>query len=76
MPYGELLEELIELLREDAEYFGCLDELEHGRKVLARGTSAHRQLATYHLALEDGAERREALDAVVDWLIEETVAGL
>jgi carboxylate-amine ligase len=76
VPYGDLLEEIIELVREDAEYFGCLDELEHARTVLARGTSAHRQLATYRLALQEGVECREALEAVVDWLIEETVEGL
>jgi carboxylate-amine ligase len=76
VPYGDLLEEIIELVREDAEYFGCLDEIEHARTVFARGTSAHQQLAAYNLALQEGAERREALEAVVDWLIEETVAGL
>ncbi len=76
VPYGELLEEIIELVREDAEYFGCLAEVEHARTVFAHGTSAHRQLATYQLALEEGAEPEEALKAVVDLLIEETVSGL
>jgi carboxylate-amine ligase len=76
VPYGVLLEEIIELVREDAEYFGCLAEVEHARTVFAHGTSAHRQLATYQLALEDGAEPEEALKAVVDLLIEETVSGL
>jgi carboxylate-amine ligase len=76
VPYGDLLEEIIELLREDAVYFGCLNELEHARTVFARGTSAHRQLATYRLAMKAGAEPKEALHAVVDLLIEETIAGL
>jgi carboxylate-amine ligase len=76
VPYGELLEEIIELVREDAEYFGCLAEVEHARTVFTHGTSAHRQLATYQLALEEGAEPKEALKAVVDLLIEETVSGL
>lgn len=76
VPFDGLLDEIIELLREDAEHFGCLDELEHARTIHARGTSAHRQLATYHLALKSGAAPDDALKSVVDLLIEETVAGL
>ena len=45
-------------------------------KRLARGTSAHRQLAIYREALEAGATPLEALQGVVDWLIEETVRRL
>ena len=48
----------------------------HGRKILKRGTSAHRQLAVYHKAVAAGAEPQEALNKVVDFLIKETVAGL
>ena len=57
-------------------YFGCLDEVLHSRDILARGTSAHRQVAVYERARKDGATREEALAAVVDWLIAETVRGL
>ena len=39
------------------------------------GTSAHRQVQVYEEALEEGAEKPEALKAVVDFLIEETLAG-
>ena len=76
VPYGELLEELIELTREDAEHFGCLDELRHARDILTRGTSAHRQVAIYRQALEEGATGWEALAKVVDWLVEETMLGV
>ncbi len=55
---------------------GCLTEVEAARDILARGTSAHRQLAVYRGALADGAEDREALHAVVDWLIAETLNGV
>ena len=48
-------------------------EIDHARRILARGTSAHRQLAHYREALEAGATPLEALQSVVDWLIEETV---
>jgi carboxylate-amine ligase len=73
--YPDLLEEIIELVREDAEHFGCVDEVARAREILARGTSAHRQLARYRDAIAGGASPPEAHAAVVDWLIEETVRG-
>lgn len=76
VPYGDLLEEMIELIKVDALALDCLPEVEHARQIITRGTSAHRQLAVYHKAVEDGAEKMEALRQVVDMLIEETVAGL
>jgi carboxylate-amine ligase len=76
VPVADLLEEIIALTREDAEALGCVGEVERARDIIGRGTSAHRQLAIYRAAVETGAAREEALRAVVDWLIEETVAGL
>lgn len=76
VPYADLLEEIIELVREDAEYFDCEAELEHARTILSGGTSAHRQLDIYHKALAAGATQHEALVAVVDMLIEETLLGV
>src|SRR5690606_1319510 len=43
-PYADLLEELIELTREEAQALGCLAEVERTRGILKRGTSAQRQL--------------------------------
>jgi carboxylate-amine ligase len=74
--YSELLEEMLNLVRDDAEHFGCVAEVEHARQVLARGTSAHRQVSTYQEALSKGASQEEALKAVVDMLIEDTMHGL
>ena len=71
-----VLEELIELTGEDAETFDCVQEIRHAREILKRGTSAHRQLAIYEAALTDGADKRQALEKVVDFLIAETVAGI
>ncbi|MGH8261721.1 MAG: glutamate-cysteine ligase family protein, partial [Steroidobacteraceae bacterium] len=71
-----LLEELIALVREDAQALDCLREVEHARTILARGTSAHGQLAVYDEARSRGASPREALEAVVRFLISETSAGL
>jgi carboxylate-amine ligase len=76
VPYVDLLEELLQLTREDAEFFGCLPEIEHARTIARRGTSAHRQLALYRAALAEGQERADALKSIVDRLIEETVTGL
>ena len=76
VPFDELMEELVQLVREDATALGCLDEVQHARKIVAEGTSAHRQTATFAAAMESGADRPEALGAVVDMLIEETVRDL
>ena len=72
VPHAENLGDLIELIREDAEALGCTAEVEHAWKILERGTSAHRQVAAYERALAGGASEHEALQAVVDLLIEET----
>lgn len=76
VPYADLLEEIIDLVREDALELDCLPEVEHARQIVADGTSAHRQVAVYHEALAAGAEKTEAQRQVVDMLIAETVADL
>jgi carboxylate-amine ligase len=72
VPFAELLEELIALVREDAEALGCVAEVERLRDILTRGTSAHRQRQIYERAKLEGAGDSEALRAVVDWLVAET----
>jgi carboxylate-amine ligase len=74
--FAELLEELIVMIREDAEELGCLNEVLHARDIVAHGTSAHRQLADYHGAIAAGETPENALKKVVDGLIAETVSGL
>lgn len=76
IPCAQLFEELIDLVREDAEALGCLDEVRHVRHILAHGTSAHRQLAVREKAISEGASVEEANIAVVDHLIAETAAGV
>jgi carboxylate-amine ligase len=76
VPYRELLDEVFVLLRDDAEFFGCVAEVEAARDIIARGTSAHRQVARYGATLAAGGGEEDALKAVVDQLIEETVEGL
>jgi carboxylate-amine ligase len=72
VPFDELVEEIIELLREDAIALGCLEEIEGLREILRRGTSAHRQLHVFEAAMQAGASEHEAFTRVVDWLVEET----
>jgi carboxylate-amine ligase len=76
VPYADLVEEIIALVHEDAERLDCIAEVEHARKIVARGTSADRQLAVYAAARAGGADEKEALSAVVDHLIEDTMSGL
>jgi carboxylate-amine ligase len=76
VPMSDLAAEIVELVREDAEELGCLSHVEHALTIVDRGTSADRQLAVHQRALADGATEQEALAAVVDFLIEETVRGL
>ena len=73
--YDKLLSELLDLVGEDADHFGCTQEVERARRILAEGTSAHRQLALRAEAQAAGADSPAALRAVVDWLAEQTVAG-
>jgi len=74
--FAGLLDELIVLTAPDAKRLRCEAEIASTREILKRGTSAHRQLAVFRDALAAGATRPDALNAVVDWIAAETVAGL
>ncbi len=76
VPMADLIEELIDAVREDADRLNCMAELVNARKILQRGTSAHRQLQVYDAAVDDGASHDAALCAVVDYLIAETCNNL
>src|SRR4029079_13150049 len=55
VPYRDLLEEILELVAPDADFFGCQAEVAHARTILARGTSADRQRQVYRQAVAEGA---------------------
>lgn len=74
--FRDLVEELLDLTEVDARRLGVSAELAHIRTIAKEGTSAHRQLGVYHAALEAGATEHEALEAVVDHLIVDTMHGL
>ncbi|KFN44871.1 carboxylate-amine ligase [Arenimonas oryziterrae] len=69
---GEWLESLIALIGEHAHALGCEDAIVQARAILARGTSADRQLTVYREQREAGKRRRESLQAVVDDLMVRT----
>lgn len=74
VPFPELIDELIELLRPHAEELDCVAEVENARNIARRGSSSDQQLRVYREALEGGSSDREAQIAVVDWLIRESVS--
>jgi carboxylate-amine ligase len=76
VPYRDLLDEVIELVRPDAEMLDCVEEVERARDILDRGTSADGQRQAFAKSIAEGASEKEALIAVVDFLIDETVVGL
>ena len=76
VPFADLVEEIIELVKPDAEEFGCLSEVERATDLVREGTSADRQIAVYRDEIEAGASEEEALKAVVDHLIVDTLVGL
>lgn len=75
VPLRALMDELIEIVDDVVDELNSREEVAHIRTIAARGTSADRQLATYHGALQNGATAKEALFAVVDHLIAETTEG-
>ena len=75
VPFRDLAEEIIELVREEAERLGCLAEVERIRTIAAEGTSADRQVAVFERMLSDGRGEKAALRAVVDHLVAETLEG-
>ncbi len=73
---AECLEELCKLLTEDAEFFGCQEDISALAAIVDRGSSADRQIAVFQSAREAGASRLEAGRAVVEALIAESRADL
>ncbi|MBM3543930.1 MAG: carboxylate-amine ligase [Alphaproteobacteria bacterium] len=73
VPFSTLLDELIDLVAEDAAFFGCTAEIAHARTIVQRGTSADRQLARYDSVKKLGGSEQAALLSVVDGIVEETI---
>lgn len=75
VPMAELVEELIDLVAEDAEALNCTDEVLRLRG-LAGATSAHRQRKVYADTRAAGGSHETAMHGVVAHLVEEFHADL
>lgn len=73
VPFNDLLEELIDFIREDAEALDCVEEIRGLKDILANGNSAQRQIEIFESQTAAGKSESDALTDVVDWLIQETV---
>ncbi len=73
-PIHAYLDATLALVAEDAHALGCEREVAGLRGIVAEGTSADRQLATFAEARARGLAERDAIGAVVDWLAA-TTAG-
>lgn len=74
--FEELNEELIGFLMQHAEELGCEKELLHTRTIVQRGSSACQQVEIYEGKIAAGSKKQDALNAVVDHLISETMYGI
>jgi carboxylate-amine ligase len=74
--FTQLLDELFDMLKEDAQALNCEDELLNLKHILIRGTSAHRQVDIYDQALKDGKSQSEAIRETAFWLQDETLRNL
>lgn len=72
-PIKAAVEELVELVREDAEALDCTDEVRHTHELVRRGSSANEQVRIYARARIARRSRTQALREVVDWLCQTTV---
>jgi glutamate---cysteine ligase / carboxylate-amine ligase len=72
-PLTAIVGELLELLQADATVLHCLEEVRYAAEIVKRGSSADDQLRVFRQARANGQSRLEALRAVIDWLIQETI---
>ncbi len=72
VPFKQLAIEMVELLEEDAGRLGTINELKHIKTIVKRGTSADRQRKIFHAAIKSGTNKQQALEKVVDHLMNET----
>jgi carboxylate-amine ligase len=76
VPMAELIDELVDLIEEDAGILGCLTELENSRKVVSGGNGTTRQRAVAAAAKASGKDDHAQMQAVVAHLVDAFHAGL
>ena len=73
-PMAVLVDELLDMIAEDAEALDCADAVAHARTIVRDGTSARRQRAVWREAGDVGDEARAR--RVVAMLARETLRGV
>ncbi|EBA12861.1 carboxylate-amine ligase [Roseobacter sp. CCS2] len=76
IPFSQAVDEIIELISEDAKALYCVAEVNAARDILTNGTSADQQRKVYAAAMDGGASEKEALKAVVASLVADFGADL
>ena len=71
--FDALVEEWLEMIAREAEKLGCLDQTRRASLIASQGSSADRQIAIYQQSVDAGASPQEARNAIVDWLLEQTI---
>ena len=75
VPMRDLIEELQEIVAEDAAHFGSAEQIARSRTIAAGGGSAERQRAIRQAALEGDADEAGAMRAVVAHLADAFAPG-
>ncbi|GFE65694.1 carboxylate-amine ligase [Litoreibacter roseus] len=76
VPFENMLNELVELVKPHAEALGCFEEVTGVFDIIEQGTSSHRQVEVFHNAATNGADENDALKEVVRSLVEDFSRGL
>ena len=73
VPYKNLANELIDLVREDAKILKCEKEINKIKNIIKTGTSADKQVKIFKEEIKKSNNKRIALDKVVKFLMKETI---
>lgn len=76
IPFAQAVDEILELIAEDAKALDCVKEVEAARDILATGTSSDQQRGVHAAARKAGASDQEALKAVVASLVADFAVDL
>ena len=74
IPYENLMDELIELIWPDADFFNCTEEVLQAREILKHGTSADRQIDLFQRCQQEGKSNEQTMQEIVDMLIADTMS--
>ena len=76
IPFSQAMDEIIELIEEDAVVLECVAEVHAARDILVKGTSSDQQRKVYAASRDAGASEKESLNAVVASLVADFGADL